>query len=495
MTKPQLQPGASGHNDVCPCGSQKKYEKCCGKAAKFSAAMQAALQACEAENWQQAQTSCEQALRLEPNHADALQLRVTIALQRRDHKTALTYLRRAIQQSPQSSTLYNILGTIQLELQRINEAEQSYKTAIQLDSDNAKAHHKLGDIWHSQGKLAEAQQAYREALRCQPNFPEVHNNLGQLLLSVHQYDQAIVHLVRAIELRPEQHKTYHLLALALQEQGRYQQAQAVLEQVIRLKPDYAEAWHELGVSLLGQRRLSEGIAALEKSVQLDPKLVQGYLNLGGLHYEHGLADIAREYFRRAQAILPSDALHIKTALCLPAVYESAAQVQAERERLTAELKHLANKKLRLTDPLNEVALTPFYLAYQGENEVEMLSRIGDLFLKTCPTLGQVAPHCLTPKRGGEPLKIGFLSSSFARENHIVNRVMSGVIANWPRDRFQVTLLHPNAPCNEIRLMLRDGDRLLHVPNALEAARQQIAAAQFDILFYCDLGMEPWTYFL
>src|SRR5205814_9021898 len=39
------------------------------------------------------------------------------------------------------------------------------------------------------------------------------------------------------------------------------------------------------------------------------------------------------------------------------------------------------------------------------------------------------------------------------------------------------------------------DRALMVPGALEAARTAIAGLELDVLFYQDIGMDPFTYFL
>lgn len=512
MTKPQLQPGLPGRKEACPCGSQKKYKTCCGRRAKntapkpavqprpvrledFIAACNAAMEAFEAGKLKQAQASCEKALRLDPHHAEVLHLSAMIAEQLQNYEIALGYIQRALKQVPQASMFYNALGLIQRGLGQPEEAEKAYRMALQLDAENALAYHNLGDLWFTRKELAKADECYQEALRYKPDFPEAHGSLGRLRRQQHQYDEAIAHFAQTIALDPKDFNAYHNLAAVLREQNRNEQSQSVLEEVLRLKPDFAEAWHDLGVTLLALKQNVEGIAALEKSVAIKPELDLAYLNLSSHYYELGLVDVTLQYLRRAQAIRPSDATRLKMALCFPAVYDSVEQVSAEHERITAELAQLATEDLSIADPLEETAITPFFLAYRGENEVETLSRIGDVFLRACPTLGTVAPHCQTPKQHDGPLKIGFLSSGFARENHVVTRVMGPVIANWPRDRFAVTLLHRDFPSNEVRQYLREGDQTVRVPQMLDAAREQIAAAELDILFYCDLGMDPWSYFL
>jgi predicted O-linked N-acetylglucosamine transferase (SPINDLY family) len=240
----------------------------------------------------------------------------------------------------------------------------------------------------------------------------------------------------------------------------------------------------------------EAVTAFEKALALKPEMAEAYLNLGNIYYELGLADKSRQWFERAQLLKPSDGLKIRSALSLPGFYDSQAQIEEARARLAADLERLLTEELRVDDPIEEIGLTPFFLAYQGKNDVWLLSLIADLLLKACPALGFSAPHCAEPLPdvGARRIELGFISSYFGRE-HIVNRSVSGVIAKIPRDRFRVTILHLDGPCDEIRNTLQAGDQLVKVPYPLPEARERIAAEKLDILFYTDLGLEPWSYFL
>lgn len=510
MTKPQLQLGTPGRNDACPCGSNKKYKKCCGSAAAAPAipqplpaananlatiAWQMAVRYFEANDLAQAQLSCDQALAFDPTQADALQLRAMIAARQQDYATALHYIERALQQAPHSSLFYNALGTIYADAGQPSEAEQAYLKAVQLDANNAAAWHNLADCQHTQNRFEEALLGYREALRCQPDLPEAHNGLGQLLICQKEYAQAFSHLMRAIELRPDYFKAHCNLAEVLRFQNRPADMQTVLERATVLNPSSAEAWYNLGWSLQKQGKAAEALGAYQKAVELKPDLTLGYVSMGRIQYEQGLVDLALQNFARVQAIRPSSAMQLKMALSFPALYDSVEQIQAERERLAADIDRLLAADLQIESPYTEIGIVPFYLGYQGENEVGNLSRIGDLILKSCPKIGAVAPHCLTPKRNPGPLKIGFISSGFTHPNHIVTRVMSGILTHWPREQFQLTVLHQQMPSLQIVSALHDGDRLVSIPHEIDAAREKIAAEEFDILFYADLGLEPWTYFL
>ena len=470
------------------------------RASDLANRWQVAVRAFESGDWAQARAECDEVLAMDPHHTEALHVRGVSAFRQGDHQDALNDIKRAIKKAPRCAVFYNSLGIVEQALGRRAEAEAAYRAALRFDPACALAHHNLGDLLEARGKLAEARRCYEDAIRHQPRFPEALNSLGALLVRLEYYAEAARHLSAAIELRPDYAKAHYHLARALKGLGQRHDAQAALRQAVRLNPELAEGWHDLGLLLKEQGAITEATAAFEKSVQLNPELAEGYLNLGNIFYELGLADRSRACFEQAYAVRPSDALKVRIALSVPGYYESREQIEETRSRLETDLDRLMAEDLRIDDPNEEVALTPFFLAYQGKNDLHLLSRIADLFLKACPALGYVAPHCAEPIPEPIPdiasrrIEIGFVSSYFGRE-HIVNRVVSGVIAKFPRDRFRVTLLHLDGPCAEILGALQDGDRLTRVPFKLAAARQRIAAEKLDILFYTDLGLEPWTYFL
>jgi predicted O-linked N-acetylglucosamine transferase (SPINDLY family) len=507
LTKPQLQSALPGRNDFCSCGSQKKFKKCCGRAGAtilpsapppgdtMSALWATARQAFEADDLARAQTACEKLLQRDAQHPDALHLRALIAFRQSEYATALQFVQQARKLAPRVSLYCNSLGFMQKELGRWDEAEQAYRKALQLDPQNAMAHYNLGEVLATSGNNADAEQCYREALRCQPDFYEAHNNLGLLLFDAGLYDQAVLHLTQAIRLRPREVKSYLGLARVLCKLNRFAEVEAVTQEAIRLNPEAAEAWHNLGFSLRGQGNVAGAITAYETAVQLNPHLCESHLNLGSIYYEKGLADAARQHFTQAAAIRPFDGIKLRQVLCVPAFYDSLAHLQEERAQLIANLDALMTQPLQVKAPDEEVGLTPFFLAYQGENEVGLLSQIGDLLLQSCPALGEVAPHCVESKTNPAKVDIGFISQCFGKQTHIVSRVMAGIIAHWPRERFRVTVLAPGEVSGEIYPALRAGDRLVNVSTQWAIAKQQIADAKLDILLYADLGMDTWTYFL
>ncbi|MDP2401098.1 MAG: SEC-C metal-binding domain-containing protein, partial [Actinomycetota bacterium] len=82
-----------GRNDSCPCGSGKKFKKCCAEKGQTAAqssftrasipgALQAALQHHNGGRLVEAEALYRQILSVQPNHADALHLSGLIINQR-----------------------------------------------------------------------------------------------------------------------------------------------------------------------------------------------------------------------------------------------------------------------------------------------------------------------------------------------------------------------------------------------------------------------------
>jgi protein O-GlcNAc transferase len=120
-----------GRNDPCPCGSGRKYKKCCQGKAAPSAPVQASAPA---------QTVSPAEL-----------------------------LKQAV------------------ALHRANQLEQAialYRSALQLKPDDADAHNNLGLALQDHGDLDEAVACYRKALALMPDHGQAHSNL-LLLMSFH----------------------------------------------------------------------------------------------------------------------------------------------------------------------------------------------------------------------------------------------------------------------------------------------------------------------
>jgi len=166
---------------------------------------------------------------------------------------------------------------------------------------------------------------------------------------------------------------------------------------------------------------------------------------------------------------------------------------AARERFADGVESLIRSDLTLTRPELEAGTPAFGLAYHGLDDRALQERLAAFFLQACPSLAWTAPHCARgPRRAGR-LRVGFVSSLL--HHHTIGKLTRGLIARLARDRFEVMVFHARTQDEMATAIGQSAERSERLSGALDGARRQIAAAELDIVFYPDIGMEALTYFL
>jgi predicted O-linked N-acetylglucosamine transferase (SPINDLY family) len=505
-----------------------------------------------------------------PDHADALHLLGALACEQGRTDLALELIGKAIAIHPTAAEYHHNLGETYRRSAQWEQAMTSFRRAIALRPDDAEAHNSLGVALFETGRTDEAIAAHRRAIQLQPGHAWAHVNLGNALSAAGQYDEAIVACQRAIDLQPTFPEAHNSLGAVLKAMGRTDPAIAAYHRALELRPDYAEARNNLGNALIDQGRLEEAISQYDRAVALKPDLAEAHSNLIVALHVAGRMDQARldaalacldqartlrpdsaelhkltarvlewegktaeahAALDRALEIRPSDALAVRRALLLPVIYSSLDELPRERTRLEENLNQLSTRSLAIANPVDDVGLNTFYLAYQGGNDRDLLVRLAALHRAATPSLVFEAPHCRPPTlspwervaegrvRAGAPpgaiaaprpgegqratrgqglgasiIRVGFVSRCFHR--HTIGKLNLGFVRNLSREHFSVTLLRFPGPDDAMaRAFDQSADQVVRLPLRLEVLRQRIAELQLDVLYYCDIGMDAWTYFL
>jgi tetratricopeptide (TPR) repeat protein len=179
---------------------------------------------------------CEELLRAEPGHAEAL----------------------------------NLLGVLSHQAGANGEAAEWLERAIASDPANAGYHYNLGVARQVLDRLDEAVASYRQALRLQPNHADAHNNLGFALAKQDRHEEAVTHYRRAVRLRPDFAEAWHNLGIVTRQLGDLDEAIDHYRQTVRLNPDHVVAWHNLGLALAGAGQPDEALESYERAMALRP---------------------------------------------------------------------------------------------------------------------------------------------------------------------------------------------------------------------------------
>ncbi len=309
---------APGRNDACPCGSARKYKRCClGKTESAGAAgaipdaqsalheaVQVALQHQQAGRLQQAAEIYQQVLQIQPDHADALQLLGVIAHQDGQHALALDLISRAIQAAPSVALYYCNIGPVLLALGQNNEALACYQKAVELQPDHVEALNNIGHLLQQLGRFDEAFDHYQRAIRIKPDYAEAHYNLGLALRNQGRSAEAIASNREALRHKPDFADAYNNIGLLLAEAGRVDEAIQNYQQALSMQPDHAAAHNNLASALKEQGRLDEAAAHGAQALAIRPDFVEALCTLGNVAKARGSLDDALEYYRRALSVRP-----------------------------------------------------------------------------------------------------------------------------------------------------------------------------------------------
>ncbi|MHC5008486.1 MAG: sulfotransferase [Planctomycetota bacterium] len=234
--------GEIGRNDPCPCGSGKKYKKCCmGKATPRQQAaapppaqdyremLQVAADHAQAGRLAQAQKLFTQVLQDRPSDVRALHGMARVMGQLNQPQEAISLLRRAVAVDERQVELHVMLSNLCLRVANFEEAERSARRAIKLDPNNEAAHRMIA---------------------------ECHQRM-------HRLDDAIAEVNKALSINPGSVDAEIFLAVLQQQMGDLAEARSRLEGVLGRKPDLDQrlrAQKELGFVL---DKLGEYGAAFE----------------------------------------------------------------------------------------------------------------------------------------------------------------------------------------------------------------------------------------
>lgn len=312
------------------------------------------------------------------------------------------------------------------------------------------------------GRWRDAQAAYERVVDMDASHADAWLGLGTLALRARALPAAVALLTKAAELAPERADVRLQYAYALQEAGRFDSAAAQLLHACRLQPDVAQYWEDLGIV---QQALGETVAAAHA-------------------------------YDRACALQPTLARRLKRATLVSPIAVSRESIATERSQMEAAVGALLEAEPdESADPM-QMALWPnFYWAFHGLDDRALQTKAAAMYRHLFPSLAHVAAHCRSLRRRSGRIRVGLISQFF--HNHSIGRTSRGLFAQLSRETFEVTAIFiaPAVDDDFSRFIRQHAEHSMDVPRDLAAARRLIEARELDVLFYQDIGMEPFGYFL
>jgi protein O-GlcNAc transferase len=428
----------------------------------------------------------QEVLRRDPKHRHALYMFGCLSHDAGNHLAAAELFRRSLAVSPKDPECYNALGLALMELGNYDEAESNIRRAIRLSS-RPWFHNSLGTLRKKQGRIQEAMAAYKHALKQDANFADAHYNvgncyrltgeleqaaesfrlavaanatfgaalasLGQTFRSLNRSMEAIPYLEQALALAPQDSELNCVLGDALQDLGQLSRAIRAYENALSLNPCLARAWYALGCAELAQKEYAPAIASFEKALSGEPGWLEAEHNLARALFEMGQIDEAMAHFRNCAA------------------------------RDDFRNSALARAMLALIIP-----------GAPGTGNAEILEVRRSWAEHDLPRPAARAKDRFLPESDDRPIRIGYISSFFHRENWM--KPVWGLINQHDRSEFEIHLFS-GAPASKIQRGWR-GDPRDHFHDITRASNEDVKALMehcaidllVDLNSYSDMARLP-----
>jgi len=303
----------AGRNDPCPCGSGKKYKRCCGLPPAAARPLEilnpheigALVGLINQERLSEAEHEARALLTVHPD-AGMLWKTLSVALVRQG-KDALQALRRAAMLMPYDAEAHRNLGAALHDRGQWAEALASLGRALAIQPHDAQALVDSANAMKALRRASEAVPLYQRALKLEPRLVEAQNNLGNAYLELDRFDEAFGCYRLALEIKADDAQIHCNLGNAQRQLGRLQEAMTSTRRAIALDPNLSVAHNSLGLILAAMGLLEEAAVSYRRALALDANYVEALNNLGNVLRDLGHLREAASLYSRAIELEPEHA--------------------------------------------------------------------------------------------------------------------------------------------------------------------------------------------
>jgi tetratricopeptide (TPR) repeat protein len=280
----------------------------------------------------QAIAELDEALKLDPQLAEAHDAKGLARLAQGDPTAALAEFRRALALKPRLAEAHLGMGLALGQSGELEAAAKEFRAAIAIRPAYAEAHKRLGVTLRRLGDEKAALAEFEKAVQSDPADPETWYYLGLARKSGNDTPGAVAAFRKAVELKPDYEKARYNLGIALRAAGREPAAAKELADVrglhaFREKLTESKALIVRGVDALEHNRNDDALQCFTEASKLSPSLPTAWHYLGVAYYRGGDTQQALDAWNRALALEPD---YPKTHAALGLMHARAGDFEAAR---------------------------------------------------------------------------------------------------------------------------------------------------------------------
>ena len=432
---------------------------------------------------------------LDPGNIDTLNLLGIRQYQQRNYSEAIRLLTKANRLSGESAQTLSNLGLVHIAIENFEKALEFFDLALRIDATTPEIHNNRGNALKGLNKNDAALEAYKSALHLRPNYAEAISNQAVIYLEQKNYPQAIEYFQQATRLNPSLATAFNGLGNALTDLGQYQSAFQAFEHALQINPNYLDACLNFGNSLKKAKEYQASITCFKHAIGLSPEQSKSYYQLGEVFYAVGDTVSAKENLEKALQLNPKnmEALFSLAIAQIPKVYLNAEEINQSRNDFAEKLNALANTKLHnenVEEILRCVSRSPFYLAYQAQDNRSLLSQFGNICIESAkPIQAIVEKENLISSKQNNKIQIGIVSHYFC--NHPVwHAITKGWLTQLNPNLFEIHLFNTNgAEDEETELAkVKTASYTNGIYSTIDLACH-IRKKNLSVLIYPEIGMD------
>lgn len=435
-------------------------------------------------------------LKADPKYEGALNLLGAILYQEKKFEQAIRYLTKSLEQNNLSAPTHNNISLAYQELGQYEIALVHSKKSVELNSNIAAFHNTLGNALKGLNALQDALKAYNLAISLNPNYAKAHNNQGVVFSDLGNHENAIESYQRAIQINPAFPEAFNNLGNCLAAQGQLKSSLESYEKAIQINPSYTEAYINLGGLFKKLRDFESALSCLNCALQLNPESDEIYYLKGNVLYENSEDIEATKAFERAISINPKHNL-ARLALIvssIPKVPISVDEVKHSRllfsERVK-EAKDWLNSNTSQASFFNVGEHQPFYLAYQEQNNKELLREFGavtDILASNWQKYKGISSLGASNRAG--KIKIGIVSGHFY-SHPVWHAITKGWVTHLNKEIFDLHLFCLGDEVDsETEIAISHSTFFHRNRGGCEEWAELILSLGIEALLYPEIGMHP-----
>lgn len=430
-----------GRNDPCPCGSGKKYKKCClEKDSKMSgngnlmpniqSYVLQAQQAFTSGLLTEAKEICQNILEVAPSNAEAIHILGLVEFSRNNLDIAEKFLQKAIDRAPKNPQIRCNYAKLLINSERVDAAIKQLREAIKLDPKYIDSFKTMGNVFLDQENYEQAKEYYSRALSIEPNNLESQSGYYFSLFNIGENEKAREGYINLLKTYGNYIPGYINLATIYRKEKEYEKAANEIGKALNIEPKNAELNNLMGSLQIQIGKEEEGVKYYQKSLEIEPNQINTYFNL----LEHlRRKNQLEECYKYAQKIV-NHSQYSKIYIDAFNIFGQVADFGA-REALYETINNNINSPAVCKDIYRYLLSINYIDNIESQTIYRILRCYSTEIEKIKSPLWNKNTKRKNKNKENEKLRIGYLSGDF--RIHPVGFFIKNILANSNYDKYEV----------------------------------------------------------